>query len=728
MSILRSETVTGIVDRKPLKTLEGTGKLSEKFGINTFSRAAMRKYVPKDVYDKYIATVQTGEPLDPKISGAIAHGMKEWALENGVTHFTHWFQPMTGLTAEKHDAFIDFIGEGEVLERFSGKQLVQGEPDASSFPSGGLRATFEARGYTIWDPTSPAFIMEGANGKTLCIPSIFMSYSGHSLGQKEPLLKSITAVDKSALRILKLFGNSSKRTKVTVGGEQEYFLIDQKFYNQRPDLIMAGRTLFGASSPKGQQMEDHYFGTIKGRVLAFMAEVDEELIKLGVPVKTRHNEVAPNQFEIAPIFEEVSVATDHNQVTMEIMRKVAAKHSMALLLHEKPFSGINGSGKHNNWSMSDEFGNNLLEPGQTPEKNLQFLIFILACLRSLKTYGHLLRGSVASAGNDHRLGANEAPPAIMSAFIGEQLMDVFDHIENETYSSKARNELLDHGLSKLPEIKKDATDRNRTSPFAFTGNKFEFRAVGSSANLSLPNVVLNTIIAESLDVIADRIEAKMRGESDFKKAVLTVIRETITEVRPVVFNGDNYTEEWHKEAEKRGLHNDRTTPAALKHFASKESLSLFSHYGVLTEEELKSRYHIYLEAYIKTIGIEAGLVKEIAQTMMIPAAMKYLNTVSGSIGTLSSFAGLSKEALEPTVEIASDVLEIVSSIRKGCKELDKAIEKTSKMHDEQACAEEYCGKVIPAMLKVRAAVDKLETMCDDSEWPLPKYREMLFLI
>ncbi|MBL8029339.1 MAG: glutamine synthetase III [Fibrobacteres bacterium] len=707
--------------------MEAIGNLSEKFGTNAFGRETMRRYVPKEVFEKYLATVQAGEPLDPKISGAIANGMKEWAMEKGATHFTHWFQPMTGLTAEKHDAFIDFIGEGEVLERFSGKQLVQGEPDASSFPSGGLRATFEARGYTIWDPTSPAFIMDGANGKTLCIPSIFMSYSGHSLGQKEPLLKSLAAAEKSALRVLKLFGNTSKRTKVTVGGEQEYFLIDLKFYNQRPDLIMAGRSLFGASSPKGQQMEDHYFGSIKSRVLSFMQEVDEELIKLGVPVKTRHNEVAPNQFEIAPIFEEAAVATDHNQITMEILRKVAAKHSLALLLHEKPFAGVNGSGKHNNWSMSDEFGNNLLEPGQTPEKNLQFLVFILACLRALKNHGHLLRASVATAGNDHRLGANEAPPAIMSAFIGEQLMDVFDHIENETSSSKAKNELFDHGLSKLPEIKKDATDRNRTSPFAFTGNKFEFRAVGSSANLSTPNVVLNTIIAESLDVIADRIEAKMRAEGDFKKAALAVIRETITEVRPVVFNGDNYSEEWHKEAEKRGLYNDRTTPSALKHLVSKETIALFTKYAVLAEDEVKSRYHINLEAYIKTIGIEAGLVKEIAQTMIVPAAFKYLNTVSGSVSTLT-VAGLSKEALEPSLEIANELLELVSSVKKGCRELDKALEKAAKMHDEQACAEEYCSKVIPAMLKVRAVADKLETICDDSAWPLPKYREMLFLI
>ncbi len=727
MSNLRHRVAIEVADRKPLKTVDDFGKFSEKFGVNTFNNETMRRYVPKEIYKKYLATVHAGEPLDPGISGAIAHGMKEWALERGATHFTHWFQPMTGLTAEKHDAFIDFIGDGQVLEIFSGKQLVQGEPDASSFPSGGLRATFEARGYTIWDPTSPAFIMEGINGKTLCIPSVFMSYSGHSLGKKEPLHKSIAAIEKATIRVLKLFGNSSKRIKVTVGGEQEYFLIDQKYFNQRPDLIMAGRTLFGASSPKGQQLEDHYFGTIKGRVLAFMQEVEDELIKLGVPVKTRHNEVAPNQFEIAPIFEEVSVATDHNQLVMEILRKVATKHGLALLLHEKPFAGINGSGKHNNWSISDEFGNNLLEPGQTPSENLQFLVFVLACLRGLKTYGHLLRTSVASASNDHRLGANEAPPAIMSAFIGEQLMDIFDHIENETSSAKARSEIFDHGLSKFPPIKKDATDRNRTSPFAFTGNKFEFRAVGSSANLSTPNVVLNTIIAESLDAIADRIESKLRGESDFKKAALSVIRETITEVRPVIFNGDNYSEEWHKEAEVRGLYNDRTTPVALKHMVSDECLSLFGKYKVLSEDELKSRYHIYLEAYIKTLGIEAGLVKEIALTQIIPAAMKYVAGLSVGLNNLVS-NGLSKEAIEPVKSMAEELLENVSVIRRACKDLEKAVDKATKMDSEQKCAEEYCSKVIPLMLKVRGAVDSLESVCDDALWPLPKYREMLFLL
>ncbi len=728
MSNTRLKAVLDMVERKALQTLDIKEKFSEKFGANTFDHETMRNFMPADVYVKFLKTVHTGEPLDCTISNVIAHGMKEWAIGKGCTHYTHWFQPMTGLTAEKHDAFIHTTSDGKVLERFSGKELVQGEPDASSFPSGGLRATFEARGYTIWDPTSPAFIMESANGNTLCIPSIFMSYSGHSLGQKEPLLKSIVSLEKSVLRMLKLFGSSARRVKVTIGGEQEYFLIDKTLYNLRPDLVLAGRTLFGAHPPKGQQLEDHYFGSIKARVLSFMMESEDELIKLGVPIKTRHNEVAPNQFEFAPIFEDVSIATDHNQLTMEVLRKVATKHNLALLLHEKPFTGINGSGKHNNWSMCDDLGNNLLEPGQTPHENLQFLIFILACLRALKMYGHILRASVAYAGNDHRLGANEAPPAIMSAFIGEQILDIFDQIENETLKSKVRSELFEHGFAQLPSIKKDATDRNRTSPFAFTGNKFEFRAVGSSASLSTPNVVLNTIIAESVDILSGRIEAKSRGEKDFKKAVLSVIRETITEVRPVIFNGDNYSAEWHAEAVKRGLHNDHTTPEALKHIVSKESIELFSKYKVLTEEEIRSRYHIYLEAYNKTINIEAALTKEIAQTQIIPTALKYVSEISKGIGSMAGSSGLEEGNLAVVTESVNEVLGNVAKMKKEIKSLEKAMEKAAKTEGEQAMAEEYCSKVIPAMVKVREFGDKLETIVDDESWPLPKYREMLFLI
>ncbi|MFH0920935.1 MAG: glutamine synthetase III, partial [Fibrobacterota bacterium] len=689
MKNIRNQIVTAMVERKPLHTLDGKELFSEKFGSNTFSRKMMKKYLPKNIFEQFNKSLLAGdEQINAEVANVMAHAVKEWAIERGVTHFTHWFQPMTGLTAEKHDAFIQITGDGEVIERFSGKELVQGEPDASSFPSGGLRATFEARGYTVWDPTSPMFIMESVNGKTLCIPTIFMSYSGHSLGKKEPLLKSIRALEKSALRVLRLFGNPSKRIKVTLGAEQEYFLIDQALYNMRPDLLLAGRTLFGAQPPKGQQLEDHYFGSIKTRILSFMMEVEDELIKLGVPVKTRHNEVAPNQFELAPIFEEVSVATDHNQVAMEIMRKVASRHSLALLLHEKPFAGINGSGKHNNWSLSDDAGNNLLEPTNSPQENLQFLVFLLACARALKKYGHVLRASVASASNDHRLGANEAPPAIMSAFIGTSLVDILDRIENDASASKSKMDILDHGLATLPVVMKDATDRNRTSPFAFTGNKFEFRAVGSSASTAIPNVVLNTIIAESLDVLADRIEARQRSEKDLKKAVLAVIRETITEVRPVLFNGDNYSEEWHKEAARRGLHNDRTTPEALKHLVSKETLELFSRYKVLSDEESKSRYHIYLEAYVKTINIEAMMTKEMAQTGILPAALKYAGVISESVKNLSGVSGLDTEAIASEVELVNEVLGVAARMRKEIKALEKVLEKAAKVDGEQAMAEE----------------------------------------
>lgn len=724
----RFKVVTEMVERKALKTLEGKNLFSEKFGVNTFSRKMMKKYLPKDVFEKLTSTIHAGEPLDPNIANTVAHAMKEWAIDNGVTHFTHWFQPLTGLTAEKHDAFIQTTENGEVIERFSGKELSQGEPDASSFPSGGLRSTFEARGYTVWDPTSPVFIMESANGKTLCIPSCFFSYSGESLDQKTPLLKSIMALEKAAIRVLALFNNKSKRVRVTMGAEQEYFLIDKFLYNMRPDLILAGRTVFGAHSPKGQQMEDHYFGSIKPRVLSYMMEVEEELIKLGIPVKTRHNEVAPNQFEIAPIFEESAVAADHNQVTMEVMRKVAIRHSFALLLHEKPFLGINGSGKHNNFSMCDEAGANLLEPGHTPHDNLQFLVFLLALIRAVKVWGHLLRASVASASNDHRLGANEAPPAIMSVFIGEQLMEVMDRIENDTSMAKAKNSTMDLGLDRLPVVRRDATDRNRTSPFAFTGNKFEFRAVGSSASIAWPNCVLNAIVADSLDALADRVEAKMRTGDDFKKAVLAVLRETITEVRPVIFNGDNYSKEWEKEAEKRGLFNDRDTPTALKHLVSKETIDLLGRYHIFKENELKSRYHIQLEAYIKTVNIEAGLAREMAQTMILPGALTYIQRISQTVKDLSLLSGVDEDGKKAQAELLNELVSASAVLHKEIRNLDKALKKAGEEGDAQKEAEEYRNKVVPTMARMREAGDRIESLMDDDLWTLPKYREMLFLI
>ncbi|OGJ91243.1 MAG: glutamine synthetase [Candidatus Raymondbacteria bacterium RifOxyA12_full_50_37] len=724
----RLKAVVGLAERKALKTIENKGPFSEKYGVNTFNDEMMRKYLPKQAYDKLRATIDTGESLDPDLADSVAHGIKEWALSKGATHFSHWFQPMTELTAEKHDAFIRHIDKDKVIERFSGRELAQGEPDASSFPSGGLRATFEARGYTIWDPGTPSFIIESPNGTTLCIPSVFISYSGESLDKKAPLLRSGKIIEKAAIRVLGLFGNKSKRVKTTLGAEQEYFLIDRSLYNLRPDLVLTGRTLFGARPPKGQQLEDHYFGSIKERVLSYMMEVEDELIRLGIPVKTRHNEVAPNQFEIAPIFEDSSIASDHNQIAMEVMRKVATKHGLVLLLHEKPFAGINGSGKHNNWSMVDEFGNNLLEPSQTPHENLQFLVCLLAVVRALKRYGHILRASVASAGNDHRLGANEAPPAIMSVFLGTGIMDVLDTIENDTSVSKSKSSVIDLGLENLPKIAKDTTDRNRTSPFAFTGNKFEFRAVGSSASCSTPNLVINVMVAESLDTLANRIEAKMREGSDLKKAVLSILRETITEVRPVIFNGDNYSSDWHKEADKRGLYNDRNTPAALKHIVGKDSIDLFTKYKVFTEAELHSRYHIHTEAYVKTVDIEAQLVREMALNTIIPTAITYAGSFADGLAKLAALKGVNAKALEEQTDLVNKLIVGIAGIKKEVEKLETELDAVRALENEQTKAESLCNKVIPIMSKVREHADILELMVDDSLWPLPKYREMLFLL
>lgn len=724
----RLAAIVDIVGQKALKTIEVPGKFSDKFGINTFNDEMMRKYLPKQAYDKLRGTIDKNEPVDAALADVVAHAIKEWALSRGATHFSHWFQPMTGLTAEKHEAFLRHIDKDRVVERFSGKELIQGEPDASSFPSGGLRATFEARGYTVWDPSTPIFLMESPNGVMLCIPTLFFSYSGESLDKKSPMLKSEMALEKATSRVLNLLGNKSKRIKVTLGAEQEYFLIDKKLFNLRPDLVQTGRTLFGAKPPKGQQLEDHYFGSIKERALSYMMEMEEELIKLGIPVKTRHNEVAPHQFEIAPIFETASVASDHNQITMEVMRKVATKHGLALLLHEKPFAGVNGSGKHNNWSISDEFGHNLLEPGLTPEENLQFLVCLLATVRAIRKHGSLLRAAVASANNDHRLGANEAPPAIMSVFLGSELTEILDTIENENIPKGKNQSILDHGLQRIPKIARDNSDRNRTSPFAFTGNKFEFRAVGSSASCATPIMVLNTMVAESMDTMANRIEAKLREGKEDKKAVLAVLRETITEVRPVIFNGDNYSAEWYKEAERRGLINDRNTPIALKHFASKEAIELFGKYRIFSDPELHSRYHIYLESYIKTVDIEAHMCNELALNNILPAGIKYAGILADGLVKFAALPGIDSKSCEAQTKLLNIVLNAISSLKKAIDSLDAAMENTRHIENEQAKAENYAAKVIPAMAKVREFADELEALVDDTLWPLPKYREMLFII
>jgi len=699
-------------------------QISRYFGEDTFSARVMRDRLPKDIYRRIIETIEARRKLDLETANAVAHAIKEWAIDKGATHYCHWFQPMTGATAEKHDSFIEFTDAGDVIERFSGKQLIQGEPDASSFPSGGLRSTFEARGYTAWDPTSPAFIIRNGLGTTLCIPTIFISYTGEALDKKTPLLRSIGAIDKSAVNMLRLLGNQeSQKVFATLGPEQEYFLVDQDYYFKRQDLVLSGRSLLGAAPPKGQQLEDQYFGSIKERILSFMHDVEEELYKLGIPAKTRHNEVAPSQFEIAPIFEEANLAADHNQLVMETMKRIAPLHKLRLLLHEKPFAGINGSGKHLNWSLSDDLGNNLLNPGNTPHDNIQFLVFLMATIKAVNTHADLLRASVASAGNDHRLGANEAPPAIISVFLGEQLTDILDNIEKGKITKATDAAIIDLGISKLPVLSKDSTDRNRTSPFAFTGNKFEFRAVGSSQSISLPATVLNTIVAESLDILAGKIKAK---GGDVKQAALDVIREEIKANKAILFMGDNYTKEWEKEAAKRGLPNKKTGYEALKDLKTDKALRLFEKYGVLSPVELKSRYHVRLERYIKEIDIEAATLFTMVQSQILPAAAAYQKSLAQSIKNAMDVIGDGKE-LGPQKELLRLVSTLISDAQKQVGELKKGLEKAKAIDSEEKQAAYFCDVIKPCMGKVRQTVDTLELYVDNELWPIPKYWEMLFI-
>jgi glutamine synthetase len=690
----------------------------------------MRTLLPKNVYKALVRCLDFGEALDPSMADVVANAMKDWAIARGATHFTHWFMPMTGLTAEKHDSFLASAAEdGTALLEFPGKLLVQGEPDASSFPSGGIRSTFEARGYTGWDPTSPAFLMDSVNGKTLCIPTVFCSFSGHALDKKTPLLRSLEAVNKQAVRLLHLLGNTSaKRVTCTVGPEQEYFLIDEAFYLARPDLINAGRCLFGAKPPKGQEMEDHYWGSIKERVLAFMMDAENELYKLGVPVKTRHNEVAPAQFEVAPVFESSNVACDHNMLLMEVFKKTAVKYGLRALFHEKPFTGINGSGKHNNWSLADDQGNNLLEPGSTPHENTQFLVVLTAVIRAVNKHAKALRASIAFAGNDHRLGANEAPPAIISIFLGEKLLEVVQGlIEGKADQGKAGKSVIQFGVSTLPQLPRDDSDRNRTSPFAFTGNKFEFRAVGSSQSIAWPNTVLNTMVAESLDHMANEIEKLTKSGTPILEAAQKVTRQVLTENQRVLFNGDNYSKEWHDEAERRGLPNLKNTIEALPPLVDKETKELFAKYNVLLEDELVSRYNIMLEGYCKTINIESLLTASIATSMILPAALEYQNRLAttlvqtkAAIGgiNLTTQEGMLRELVNKVTQLKTS-LEILESLMHGSKEEEET--------DPFAHAKFYEQKVIPAMNDVRHAADDLEAIVDDSLWPLPKFREMLYI-
>ncbi|MBI4533229.1 MAG: glutamine synthetase III [Candidatus Melainabacteria bacterium] len=705
--------------------------VSEVFGSNVFSRAVMRTLLPKAAYRALTRCLDQGERLDPSLADIVANAMKDWALARGATHFTHWFQPMTGLTAEKHDSFLVSAGEDEWILEFSGKNLIQGEPDASSFPSGGIRSTFEARGYTGWDPTSPAFLMDSINGKTLCIPTVFCAFSGHALDKKTPLLRSLEAISKQAVRLMHVLGNKEvSRVTCTVGPEQEYFLIDEAFYLLRPDLINAGRCLFGAKPPKGQEMEDHYWGSIKERVLAFMMDTECELYKLGVPVKTRHNEVAPGQFEVAPVFEPSNVATDHNMLLMEVFRRTAQKHGFRCLFHEKPFTGINGSGKHNNWSLADDRGSNLLEPGHTPHENEQFLVFLTAIIRAIDTHGKLLRASVAFAGNDHRLGANEAPPAIMSIYLGDTLAEVVEGlIAGKVESGNKSGKSIEIGVSTLPELPRDASDRNRTSPFAFTGNKFEFRAVGASQSIAFPNTVLNTIVAESLEYMTGKIEEATRKGLSLNKAVEAVVRETLTQHQRVVFNGDNYSDEWHKEAQRRGLPNLRNTVEALPILVEPQSKELFGRYGVLNEEELVSRYNVMLESYCKTINVEVQLTINIATTMILPAAIDYQGRVAATISTTVQALQKNGRLDSSTHEkVLLDLCEKISKLKFSIDQLESLSKEAEHSNgDLYAHTKFYQQKIIPAMNAVRAISDELELIVDDSVWPLPKFREMLYI-
>jgi glutamine synthetase len=683
------------------------------FGANVFSSAVQRQRLPKDVFRRLQVTLARGEALDTSLADAVALAMKEWALEKGATHYTHWFQPLTGSTAEKHDSFYAPTGEGTALAEFTGKELIQGEPDASSFPTGGIRATFEARGYTAWDPTSPAFILENPNGALLCIPTAFASWTGEALDHKIPLLRSMDALSKSAIRALKLFGNTdASRVFTTVGPEQEYFLIDEQYYFERPDLITTGRTLFGAKPPKGHELDDHYFGSIPERILACMLDTERELQKLGVPVKTRHNEVAPNQYEIAPIFENSNVGADHQQLTMQVMQNVARRYGLVCLLHEKPFAGVNGSGKHNNWSMGTDLGENLLEPGDTLHENLQFLFFCAAVIQAVNKHQGLLRASIASPGQDVRLGANEAPPAIISIFLGAELEKVFGAIERGQVGESTPESFLGLGTPVLPPLPMHGGDRNRTSPFAFTGNKFEFRALGSSQSLSLPNTVLNTIVAEAIDDLAEELENALNDGTEVEAALRPILQRSYAGNKQIIFGGDNYAEEWHEEAEQRGLLNLRATPDALPYLINDQAQELFSNYGVLSPRELESRYEVFLEQYVTRLNIEAETAASLARTMLVPAAARYI--------------ALLVSAQLP--ELASEVEAVLSQFVDAIKSLESANLADNQPHDDLLKHGEYMRDVtIPAMTAVRDFADELEKLVADDLWPLPKYSEILFI-
>jgi glutamine synthetase len=703
-----------------LKGVLEMNRLTQLYGSNVFNDAVMKELLPKATYKALKKTIDEGRPLDPAVADVVASIMKDWAIEKGATHFTHWFQPLTGITAEKHDAFIAPTADGKAIMEFSGKELIKGEPDASSFPSGGLRATFEARGYTAWDCTSPAFVKDDS----LCIPTAFCSYTGEALDKKTPLLRSMEAISKQALRVLRALGNTTtSKVITTVGPEQEYFIVDKKLYDQRKDLIFTGRTLFGAKPPKGQELEDHYFGSIKERISDYMKQLDEELWKLGIAAKTKHNEVAPAQHELAPIFSTTNIATDHNQLTMDIMKKVALRNGLVCLLHEKPFAGINGSGKHNNWSMGTDDGMNLLDPGHTPHENQQFMLFLSAVIKAVDEYPDFLRVSAANPGNDHRLGANEAPPAIISIFLGEQLQDILEQIEKGEVTSSKSGGKMEIGVNTLPALPKDATDRNRTSPFAFTGNKFEFRMCPSSASIAGPNFILNTIVAEVLSQVAERLEKA----SDVNAEVKAILTEYVTKHKKVVFNGNGYSDEWVAEAEKRGLPNIKTTVEATKAMISAKNIAVMEKHNVLSKAEMESRYEIMLETYIKTINIEALTMLEMAKRQILPAVIKFATNQAASINTIKA-TGIAAD-LSAQAELLTEVSSLTAALKNKIAALEASVAKAENAHgDSYEQASLFRFDVFEKMNELREVADTLETLVDKEVWPMPTYAELLFNI
>jgi glutamine synthetase len=718
-----------VMKRLPLE-LEKSGKqVSEYFGANVYGIDAMREFMSGEAFDSVMEAMEKGVTIERKMAGQVAASMKAWAQSKGVTHYTHWFQPLTGNTAEKHDGFFEPIGGGRAIERFSGSQLVQQEPDASSFPHGGVRSTFEARGYTAWDPTSPAFIW----GNTLCIPTIFVSYTGEALDFKTPLLKSLAALDKAATEVCQYFDKNVTKVIGTLGWEQEYFLIDAALYNIRYDLQQTGRTLFGHASAKGQQLEDHYWGSIPDRVMAYMRDFEHECHLLGIPVRTRHNEVAPAQFECAPVFEEINIAVDHNQLLMDVMEKVAVRHNFRVLLHEKPYAGVNGSGKHNNWSLATNTGKNLLSPGKTPKTNLQFLTFFISTVKAVYEHGDLLRASIASANNDHRLGANEAPPAIMSVFLGEQLNKILDEIEKSVGDKKLSPEektALKLSIGKIPDILLDNTDRNRTSPFAFTGNKFEFRAVGSSANCSGAMTVLNAIVAEQLMKFKEEVDGLMEKKSLEKDdAIFQVLKRYITESKKIRFEGNGYSDEWKEEAKRRGLSNIPTTPGALDIYLNKRTLKLFEGLEILSHREQEARYEIYLETYTKKIQIESRIIADMVHNQIIPAALNYQKVLVDNVSGLKNILPDAefKRAADTQISIIKEISERVSIINQAAVDMREERKRSNNLDSAKKQAHAYCDKVKPYFDTIRYHVDKLEYIVDDASWPLPKYREMLYL-